>query len=360
MRSDAKKQQLTLLVAILLIGGGYIGVGAITSNDSSASGAGSGDTQLVTTLGPTSSVGEAATTVVETTSTTIATSVDVASVDATTTIVPGADVGATLPADPAAAQSIDLVGVDPDTGKKCVLKAKTLRPGDSGNDVTCAQEALITQDYMVGPASGVFDGPTRSAVLELQEDKGLYVDGNIGRETALNLGIWPDENMNVVRTPPPAEGAKDLLGYPLSSVASAGADAPPLPANSGEGRRIVFERAGQRAWAVDKDGQIVRSWLVSGSKYDNETPGTHKVYSKSEVTTAWNGKAFLEKMVRWLKTDVGAIGFHQIPVHRNDGTVYQTEAELGTRLSGGCQRQAKEDAEFLWDFAKIGTPVVVI
>jgi lipoprotein-anchoring transpeptidase ErfK/SrfK len=47
-------------------------------------------------------------------------------------------------------------------------------------------------------------------------------------------------------------------------------------------------------------------------------------------------------------------------VHREDGRVYQTEEELGTRLSGGCQRQAKEDAEFLWDFAKVGTPVVVL
>jgi lipoprotein-anchoring transpeptidase ErfK/SrfK len=40
--------------------------------------------------------------------------------------------------------------------------------------------------------------------------------------------------------------------------------------------------------------------------------------------------------------------------------VYQTEEELGTRLSGGCQRQAKLDADFLWDFATIGTPVVVL
>ena len=37
-----------------------------------------------------------------------------------------------------------------------------------------------------------------------------------------------------------------------------------------------------------------------------------------------------------------------------------TEAELGTRLSGGCQRQANPDAHFMWAFAAIGTPVVVI
>ena len=36
-----------------------------------------------------------------------------------------------------------------------------------------------------------------------------------------------------------------------------------------------------------------------------------------------------------------------------------TEAELGTRLSGGCQRQANADARFMWNFAPVGTPVVV-
>jgi hypothetical protein len=32
---------------------------------------------------------------------------------------------------------------------------------------------------------------------------------------------------------------------------------------------------------------------------------------------------------------------------------------LGTRLSGGCTRQADLDADFMWDFAQIGTTVIV-
>ena len=39
MRSDAKKQQLTLLAVILLIGGGWIGVGAVTGDDTPESNA---------------------------------------------------------------------------------------------------------------------------------------------------------------------------------------------------------------------------------------------------------------------------------------------------------------------------------
>ena len=122
----------------------------------------------------------------------------------------------------------------------------------------------------------------------------------------------------------------------------------------------MYDRAGQRVWAVGKDGSIIRSWLISGSKYSNETPGTHEVYSRSDVSTAWNGKAWLPKMVRYLRTDIGHIGFHAIPLHVEDDSPYQTEAELGTRLSGGCQRQANRDAHFLWDFAQVGTTVVVV
>jgi peptidoglycan hydrolase-like protein with peptidoglycan-binding domain len=252
--------------------------------------------------------------------------------------------------------------VDPaGDGDGCTVTMNaSMRSGNSGADVTCLQQALIREGFLTGLASGVYDGATVAAVTKLQTERDMFVDGIAGRETCLSLGIWPDENANIIRTPVPPKGAKDLSGYPLSSVASAGEDAPPLPAKSGTGRRIVFDREGQRVWAVDAKGRIIRSWLISGSKYNNETPGTHKVYSRSEYTTAWNGKATLKYMVRWLKTDIGAIGFHQIPVKRSTGKVYQTEEELGSRLSGGCQRQAKLDAEFLWKFATVGTKVVVL
>jgi lipoprotein-anchoring transpeptidase ErfK/SrfK len=254
----------------------------------------------------------------------------------------------------------DLVGEDPAAGGACLMTVRTVRLGDTGQSVQCVEQALVAKGRLSGPADSQFDAATKAAVEELQEEAEMFVDGVVGRETGLALGVWPDEAANVVRTPPPPPGAVDLLGYPLSSVASAGADAPPLPANSGSGRRLVYERTGQRVWAVDEDERILRSWLVSGSKYDNETPGTHEVYSRSDMSTAWNGKAWLPMMVRWLQTDIGHIGFHAMPRHVEDDSPYQTEAELGTRLSGGCQRQADRDARFTWDFAQVGTKVVVI
>ena len=254
----------------------------------------------------------------------------------------------------------DLVGADPASVEECTLATRSLGGGSSGADVICLQEALREAGYLDRNPTGTYDNPTAAAVEALQTDRDLYVDGLVGRETALSLGIWPDEQSLVVRTPAPPPGAVDLLGYPLSSVASAGADAPPVPENSGTGRRVVYSRDGQRVWAVDENEVVLRSWLVSGSKYNNELPGTHEVYSRSEMSTAWNGKAFLPQMIRWLKTEIGHIGFHAIPLHRDDNSPYQTEAELGQRLSGGCQRQANADSAFLWDFAQVGTRVVVV
>lgn len=271
------------------------------------------------------------------------------------TSVPGTDSSTAPGTDP-----VDITGEEPTGDEPCVMTVRSLAGGDTGLSVTCLQEALIVAGFLDSAATGVYDNATAAAVEKLQVDRDLFVDGKTGRETALSLGVWPDENSLVIRTPPPTPGAVDLLGYELSSVATSGPDAPPLPPNSGSGRRLVFERAGQRIWAVGEDNVVIRSWLVSGSKYNNETPGTHAVYSRSDVSTAWNGKAFLYKMVRWLKTDIGAIGFHALPIHRADNTPYQTDAELGTRLSGGCQRQANLDADFTWDFAQIGTPVIVI
>ncbi|MEI6743235.1 MAG: L,D-transpeptidase [bacterium] len=304
MNAQATRKQLLLLAVIVVSGVFYVGVDAVRNEATST---------------PTTSV--------VTTSTTIAV--------------------------------VDLIGEDPASAEPCTIPMKALRPGTSGKNVVCLQQALVKNNYLK-KVTGTYDVATQVAVTALQTKKELFVDGIAGRETALILGIWPDENLLVVRTPVPAKGAKDSLGFLLSSVASTGASAPALPANSGSGRRLVYERASQRVWAVDKNNNVIRSWLVSGSRYNNEVPGAHQVYSRSEITTAWNGKAFLKKMVRWQKTAIGALGFHQIPVHRSDNTVYQTEEELGTRLSGGCQRQAKLDAEFLWSFAKIGTPVVVL
>lgn len=244
----------------------------------------------------------------------------------------------------------------------CMLAESEVSSGDTGEAVECAQRALRAAGYYDGEITGTFDPATVAAARSFQSEIGLYVDGIVGRNTAEELGVWPGSDAFIVRTPPPAAGATDLWGLPLSSVASAGDDAPPLPegAGQGSGQRIVYERASQRVWAVGDDERIVRSYLVSGSRYRNEVPGVHAVYSKSEMALGWDLQADLPYMIRYTETERGHIGFHAIPYWNNSGEYLQTDAELGEKLSGGCTRQAYLDAQFLWQFADVGTKVHVL
>jgi hypothetical protein len=136
---------------------------------------------------------------------------------------------------------------------------------------------------------------------------------------------------------------------------------PTLPANSGTGRRIVFAMAAQRVWLVDSPGgadDVRRSYLVSGSVTDNLRPGTYSVYSKSEQAWGIDDSGAMKYMVRFAHGPRAAIGFHDIPVL--DDALVQTRADLGTPQSHGCIRQWRPDAKALWNFAPVGTKVVVV
>ena len=248
------------------------------------------------------------------------------------------------------------------TDTACTISEFEISFGDMGESVRCVQIALVAAGYSNVEITGVFDEQTDEVTREFQTDFELYVDGIIGKVTATELGVWPGLEAFVVRTPAPAPGAVDLVGMPLSPVASAGSDAPELPEDAGQGtgKRVVYQRSSQRVWAIDEDEQVVRSYLVSGSRYRNEVPGWHKVYSRSESALGWDLQADLPYMIRYTQTERGHIGFHAIPSWRDSGEKLQTIEELGQRLSGGCTRQAPQDAEFLWSFADVGTRVLVL
>lgn len=134
-----------------------------------------------------------------------------------------------------------------------------------------------------------------------------------------------------------------------------------LPARSGTGRRVVFDRTRQRVWLVGVGpggrDRVQRTYLVSGSLTDNLDAGRYTVWSRSRHAVGIDDSGTMEFMVRFARGERAAIGFHDIPVDR--GRRVQTRAHLGTPLSHGCVRQAAADARALWRFAPVGTPVVV-
>ena len=131
-----------------------------------------------------------------------------------------------------------------------------------------------------------------------------------------------------------------------------------LPQHSGSGRRVVFSQGRQRVWLVSGDHHVARTYLVSGSLTDNLDPGTYEVYSRSAKAWGIDDSGTMRYFVRFAHGDNAAIGFHDIPV--DDGVPLQTVAQLGTPMSHGCIRQKESDARALWDFAPLGTPVIVV
>jgi len=166
-------------------------------------------------------------------------------------------------------------------------------------------------------------------------------------------------------TPSSSTGSSTAPASPSSQATGAtdgsttGEDA--LPADSGSGRRVVFDMSAQRVWLVDASGgedEVQRTYLVSGSVTDNLHPGSYEVYSKSMHAIGVDDSGTMQYMVRFTHGENAAIGFHDIPVL--DGHLVQTRAQLGQPQSHGCIRQWRPDAKALWSFAPVGTRVVVV
>jgi hypothetical protein len=137
---------------------------------------------------------------------------------------------------------------------------------------------------------------------------------------------------------------------------------PPVPANSGTGRRVVYDMGQMRVWLVEADGTVAHTHPVSGHK-SREQPGVGQfwVYSRSRNTAHRdNPNLRWEYMVRFAMgvNDGLAIGFHSIPM--KGGRPIQGAEDLGRALSSGCVRQSYEDAQLMWAFAEVGTKVVVV
>ena len=133
----------------------------------------------------------------------------------------------------------------------------------------------------------------------------------------------------------------------------------PVPAKSGTGRRIVYANRQQRAWVINADDEVIRTFPVSGM-LGQPGKGTFSVFSKSPTSYSpeFAGVTF-RFMTRFaIGRNGGNIGFHEIPVRNNKPM--QTVDELGAFKGSGCLRSSTQDALFVYRWATLGTKVVVV
>ena len=175
-------------------------------------------------------------------------------------------------------------------------------------------------------------------------------------DTATVTALTP----GVVSTPDTATATPS--GTDIATVSAPVVGARPLTATPtvipGQGKRVWFSISAQQVWLVNADGTVARTYLVSGSRYGQLRPGTYSVFSRSTAARSWNSNSRMQFMVRFARGKNAAIGFHSIPRYPN-GKFAQTEHQLGLPLSDGCVRQRVTDAKALWDFAPVGTRVIV-
>jgi hypothetical protein len=197
-----------------------------------------------------------------------------------------------------------------------------------------AQRRLNRLGCDAGPADGSIGPWSRSAIIRFQAANGLHQSGKLTKATRSRM-------------------------YAARQVRC---DRRPVVA-SGTGRRVVISQRQNYVWLVQADGSVA----AQGGLVDNPgvlSPGSYTVGSKCgrrakiRMNTDYGGRLWLPYFTRFAPCGVG---FHRIPVQKSDGRQIHPDWMLGTNFkeSSGCIRLSRRVAARLWDFAGVGTRVVV-
>ena len=207
-------------------------------------------------------------------------------------------------------------------------------PGYASEGVQKAQRRLNALGCSAGPADGHAGTWTRTAVIRFQAANHLAQTGRMGPRTRARM--YGDAPVHCDRRPVPGGSS---------------------------GRRIVISQRQNYVWLVRADGSVVaQGGIVDNPRYLR--PGTYSAGSKCgraakiRNNTDASGRLRLRDFTRFAPC---GIGFHQIPQYRSTLAQIHPDHLLGTneRESHGCIRVSRRMAERVWDFASIGTKVVV-
>lgn len=112
----------------------------------------------------------------------------------------------------------------------------------------------------------------------------------------------------------------------------------------------------QQVMVIFEDGNVIDSYLVSSGKKGMDSPeGSFKIENKAN--RAWSKKYNLW-MPNWMAiVPSGEFGIHELPVW--PGGFQEGASHLGTPVSHGCVRLGPGNAKRVFDWADLGTPVII-
>jgi len=244
---------------------------------------------------------------------------------------------------------------------------KTIVPGDGATDVILDIEDPIivdfngsTEDFFIKfvlePHSEVVyeNNPEKTQFRLLPKDKILD-------DQAYRLDIYArykDEGEDSYRkifsssfvtlAQAPADWDKDL-------VLRAGQAKRFTRAKIKEGKYIDINLASQIMTTFEQ-GKVLDAFVISSGKRGMDTPkGNFKIENKAD--RPWS-KAYNLFMPNWMAlVPSGKIGIHELPEW--PGGYKEGANHLGTSVSHGCVRLGVGAAKKVYDWAEIGTPVIV-
>ncbi|WP_415952397.1 hypothetical protein [Streptomyces sp. KLOTTS4A1] len=123
-----------------------------------------------------------------------------------------------------------------------------------------------------------------------------------------------------------------------------------LPAQSGQGERVVYSLGADRVWLVAENGKVTRTFTVQPSTVD-PLPGEYHVTTRSGAITGSDGVP-IEHVVRFASNEGVTIGFSAAA----NGATPKPDP---SKRTGGI-RETREDGLAMWEFATVGTSVVVV
>lgn len=155
--------------------------------------------------------------------------------------------------------------------------------------------------------------------------------------------------------PRSGSGSATASGKPGAPAASGAQTRKPpaphhLPTASGTGVRVVYALGDRRVWLVGPNDRIVRTYEATPSSV-SPRPGQYAVTSRSASITGSDGVP-VEHIVRFAAVDGVVVGFSAAL----DGSMPDPN---GGRKTGGI-RESRADGTALWNFATVGTKVVVV
>jgi hypothetical protein len=119
-------------------------------------------------------------------------------------------------------------------------------------------------------------------------------------------------------------------------------------------RRVDVDLSAQRLTAYEGDTPVYHAPVATGKDGFNTPTGTFAIYSKAPVEAmsgSMGGETWYVPNIPWVQYIVGGVAFH--------GTYWHDRWGTGFRLSHGCVNLNIDDAQWLYEWADIGTQVTI-